>query len=131
MHVLFRRLAVSAPYFIWFQFIFENKTLKKTSKLLFNKKQDYFFFAVKIANNPITDATTEINGDNGACVVEGLVINGAVVVIVETVVTGADVCCSVTVVAKGTGAEFPRWEVLPVLKIVSVPNWFDTESLTS
>jgi hypothetical protein len=92
------------------------------------KKCNYFCFATAIASNPITDAMTATNGDTGACVVDGIVVGAVVVIIVVTAVTGAVV---VTVVVKGTGAAFPRWDVVPVLKIVSVPNWFDTESRTS
>ena len=37
----------------------------------------------------------------------------------------------VIIVVSGTGAALPRWEVLPVLKTLSEPYWFDTVSLTS
>ncbi len=95
----------------------------------FIKKCNYFCFAATITSNPITDATTVTNGDNGAAVV-GIIVD-AVVTGVVAAVTGAVVGCCGAGVVKGTGAALPRWDEVPVLKTVSVPNWFDTVSLTS
>ena len=94
------------------------------------QKMDYFCFKTIITSNPTTDATIGTIRDNGADVVGGLIV-GAVVNIAVTSCAVEAVGCNDALVVKGTGAALPRWDVVPVLKIVSVPNWFDTESLTS
>ena len=70
------------------------------------------------------------NGDTGASVGDGIIVDAAGTG-VAAAVPGVVVSCGIAVVVKGTGAALPRWDEVPVLKTVSVPNWFDTVSLTS
>jgi len=84
-----------------------------------------------ITSSPITDAITVITGGNGDFVVVGI---GFGIVFVATgglVVTGTVVVFSTTTVVNETGGALPRWDVDPVLKTLSEPNWFETVSLTS
>jgi hypothetical protein len=84
-----------------------------------------------IKNNPITDAITVITGGNGDFVVVGTGFGTVVVTTVGRVVTGAVVVAGVVIVVNATGAALPRWEVVPVLKTMSDPYWFETVSRTS
>jgi hypothetical protein len=95
-----------------------------------SKKIGYFRFAAAITPSPITDATTVTKGDNGDFVAVGSGVGTFIVTLVGIVVTGT-VGAGVAIVVKGTGAALFRWDVLPVLKTVSDPYWFETVSRTS
>ena len=69
------------------------------------------------------------NGDSGAWVAAGRA--GVVVSFVGLWDEEVTIVFWVIIVVNGTGAAFPRWDVLPVLKTLSEPYWFDTVSLTS
>jgi hypothetical protein len=98
--------------------------------VLVNKKMlknAYFRCATAIARNPIIVALIATVGDKGAWVAAGRA--GVVVRFDGTCVVM--MVFWVIMVVSGTGAALPRWDVLPVLKTLSDPNWFDTVSLTS
>lgn len=84
-----------------------------------------------ITRRAITDATMGITGGNGDFVAVGTGFGIVVVATGELVATGAGVVFSTTTVVNDTGGALPRWEVDPVLKTVSEPNWFETVSRTS
>jgi hypothetical protein len=73
---------------------------------------------------------TVMTGGNGDFVVVGTGF-GTVVVTTLWTVSGEVVVFSSTTVVNDTGAALPRWEVDPVLKTLSEPNWFETVSRTS
>ena len=89
----------------------------------------YFRCAIAIASIPITVAPAVTNGDRGAWVAAGRA--GVVVSFAWPCDEGVTIVFWVIMVVSGTGAAFPRWDVLPVLKTLSEPYWFDTVSLTS
>jgi len=84
-----------------------------------------------ITSSPITDAITVITGGNGDFVAVGTGFGTVVVATGGLVVTGTVVVFSTTTVVNETGGALPRWDVDPVLKTLSEPNWFETVSRTS
>jgi len=95
------------------------------------KKIDYVLFTAVITKSPITDAITVMTGGKGDFVVVGTGFGTVVVTTDGIVVTGAVVVFSTTTVVNDTGGALPRWDVDPVLKTLSEPNWFETVNRTS
>jgi len=103
----------------------------KKSRGFNTQKCYYVLFTAVITNSPITDAITVMTGGNGDFVVVGAGFGIVVVATGGLVVTGTVAVFSSTTVVNDTGGALPRWDVDPVLKTLSEPNWFETVNRTS